>query len=132
MAQEKLGKRKTNQRQTILEVILEAKKPLTVNEIHKLGMAQSSSLGIATVYRTIKLLLAGNKIKPVNLPDSEPRYEAADLHHHHHFQCRACEGVFDLDLCPMAVPTGTTLPSGFVIEDHHVTLYGLCPGCNEP
>lgn len=130
MARKKVGKRRTAQREAILEVILEAGRPLTVHEIHSRAAEDAQSLGIATVYRTIKLLLEGERIRSVTLPDGEARYEPTGLHHHHHFQCRSCESVFDFDLCPISIPEGTVFPSGFVLEDHSVTLYGLCPDCN--
>lgn len=128
---EQLGKRKTNQRDAIAQVIREAEGPLTVQQILDAARDRIDSLGIATVYRTVKLLLDANQIAVVTLPDGETRYEAADLGHHHHFHCRKCHRVFDLDMCPIAVPDGTTFPDGFRIEGHEVTLHGLCPDCSK-
>lgn len=126
-----IGQRRTTQRDAIIAVIREARRPLTVQEIHELASAKTSSVGIATVYRALKLLLKKGEIKTVALPDSETRYELKDLDHHHHFQCLSCESVFDIEHCPITVPEGTTFPDGFRLEGHEVTLYGTCPGCNE-
>lgn len=125
------GKRRTQQRDAILETIRAAAGPLTVDELHEHAQREVSNLGIATVYRTIKLLLEAGQIHTVTLPDGQSRYEAADLGHHHHFRCRRCEQVFDLDLCPISLPEGTQLPGGFRVEQHEITLYGLCPRCNK-
>jgi len=126
-----VGQRRTQQRDAILRVIRDADGPLTVDEVHTAAQHQVSQLGIATVYRTVKLLLEAEEIRTVTLPDGQVRYEAADLGHHHHFRCRACGTVYDLDLCPIAFPEGTQLPGGFHVEDHEVTLYGTCPQCND-
>jgi Fur family transcriptional regulator, ferric uptake regulator len=124
----KLGQRQTQQREAIVEAIHTADGPLTVNEILDRAQAAVPGLGIATVYRTLKLLLESNSIQTVILPSGEPRYESAGLGHHHHFHCRRCDEVFDLASCPVNVPVGT-YEGGFIVEDHELTLYGTCPAC---
>lgn len=122
--------RQTHQRDAIMAVINAAPGPLTVPELHQQAAAHLPRLGIATVYRTVKLLLETQQIHAVILPDGQTRYESACLGHHDHFRCRQCEGVFDLPQCPMPLPRGQVLPGGFVVERHEVTLYGLCPNCS--
>lgn len=129
MAEPGLGQRQTRQRDAILRVIREAPGPLTVQEIHERGRETVSGLGIATVYRTLKLLLEAELVATVVLPTGEPRYEAAELGHHHHFHCRRCERVFDLDACPVEIPRNKPYAGGFLVEDHEITLYGSCPDC---
>ncbi len=121
--------RRTAQRQTIARIITGAPGPLTVEEILAEAQADLPNLGIATVYRTVKLLLASGEIQTVVLPDGVNRYESAELGHHHHFRCRACGKVFDLDGCPVKLPANMKLPGGFVVEAHELTLFGTCPDC---
>lgn len=123
-----LGQRQTRQRDAILQVLAEAKGPLSTPEIFSLAK-KLIPLGIATVYRTINLLLDAKEIQSVILPSGETRYESADLGHHDHFQCRKCHRVFDLSVCPLHLARGTIIPGGFMVEDHEMTLYGLCPDC---
>lgn len=87
-------------------------------------------MGIATVYRAVSLLNESGQVKAVILADGQTRYEAAHLGHHHHFRCRRCCRVFDLDVCPVALAEPATLPGGFRVDGHELTLYGKCPGCN--
>ena len=123
-----LGQRQTRQRDAILKVMTGANGPLSVPEIFALAR-KDIPLGIATVYRAINLLLAAREIQSVILPSGETRYESADLGHHDHFQCRKCQHVFDLSVCPLHLASGTIIPGGFMVEDHEMTLYGVCPGC---
>lgn len=125
----RIGQRQTRQRDMILSVIENAGGPLSVPEIHAQAGGQLPSLGVATVYRTLKLLSELQQVKPVILPSGETRYERSSLGHHEHFQCRSCEQVFDLSVCPVHIPRGTVLPGGFVVEDHEMTIYGLCAAC---
>lgn len=124
-----LGQRQTRQRDRIFQVIREAQGPLTVQEILERAQRDLPGLGVATVYRTLNLLQDGDQIRTVILPTGETRYEMSNLGHHHHFQCRVCEDVYDLDACPVAVPDVSSLGEGFVVEHHELTLYGVCPDC---
>lgn len=125
-----LGQRQTRQRDAILGVIRDSPGPLTVQEIHERGLEQVPGLGIATVYRTLKLLQEARQIQTVVLPSGDMRYEPAELGHHHHFHCRVCDSVFDLDACPVEIPRNEPYAGGFFVEDHEVTLYGTCPACH--
>lgn len=124
-----MGQRRTSQRDAITRVIREAPGPLTVDEIHARAKRSVRGLGIATVYRAVKLLLEGGEIAAVTLPDGQTRYEAGDLGHHHHFRCRTCGKVYDLDLCPLTLKGIDVLPNGFVVDGHELTLFGTCPTC---
>ncbi|MEX2673037.1 MAG: transcriptional repressor [Phycisphaeraceae bacterium] len=125
-----VGQRQTAQREAIFRVIRRAKGPLTVDQIHQRAKRASPRMGIATVYRAVKLLTEADEILPVIVADGQTRYEAADLGHHHHFRCRMCNQVFDMAYCPISIPAGTTFPGGFRVEDHELTLYGICPQCD--
>jgi Fur family ferric uptake transcriptional regulator len=128
MSQASLGQRNTRQREIIVAVIGEAQGPLTVPEILERAKRTLPGLGVATVYRAIKLLLEDRKIQPVILASGETRYESTGLGHHHHFHCRLCGDVYDLEECPVSVPSGK-YKHGFIVEDHELTLYGICASC---
>lgn len=123
--------RRTKQRQAILDSIESADGPLSVGEIHVRAGQGLPGLGIATVYRTVKALREEGTVVTVELPGEEARYEPVGRGHHHHFRCVACEQTFDLAICPVGIPSGTTLPGGYTVEDHSLTLYGRCADCPE-
>lgn len=126
------GQRQTRQRALVREVITNAPGPMTVPEIHAAVQKKMPKTGIATIYRAVKLLLESKWIQSVTLPSGETRYESADLGHHHHFQCKVCGKVTDIDHCPMRLTTNTELPGGYLLQSHEITMYGLCPVCREP
>lgn len=102
---------------------------MSIAQIHERAGEEIPRLGIATVYRAVKSLREGGEIVAVDLPGEEPRYEASDRGHHHHFRCTVCDQTYDLGVCPVGIPSGTTLPGGYTVEDHSLTLYGRCAGC---
>jgi Fur family transcriptional regulator, ferric uptake regulator len=123
------GQRQTRQRDAILSVLYAAAGPLTVEEVHGRGQEHVIGLGIATVYRTIRLLLESGQVQSVTLPTGETRYETSARGHHHHFLCRICDTVYDFDECPVSASYEQALPAGFTVEDHEITLFGTCSNC---
>lgn len=121
-------RRNTKQRDALQQVLAEATGPLSVQELVLAAGRLVEGVGIATVYRTLRLLEEEGQIHPVSLPDGEIRWEASDRGHHHHFQCRSCSRVLDLAGCPLHLHA-ESIPSGFVVERHEITLVGLCSAC---
>jgi Fur family ferric uptake transcriptional regulator len=120
--------RNTRQRSAILDAIARADRPLLPQEVLEAAQHVVPGLGIATVYRNLKLLSQEGEVKAVNLPGENPRFELAGHQHHHHFQCRRCQKVFDVHACPGDL--GRLAPPGFTVEDHDLTLYGRCRECS--
>lgn len=122
--------RRTDQRDAIQRVLHEAAGPLTPQEVHARARRRLAGLGLATVYRNLARLEEAGAVVAVHLPGEGPRYEPAGRGHHHHFHCSACGAVFELDAdCPVPELQGTTLPGGYRVEGHELTLYGRCPTC---
>ncbi|MFU8889181.1 MAG: Fur family transcriptional regulator [Trueperaceae bacterium] len=122
--------RQTSQRRAILQALDEAAGPLTPQQVLERAAAHHPSLGLATVYRNLASLAEHGDVVAVHLPNESARYERAGREHHHHFRCERCGQVFELHAtCPVAVLEGVTLPGGFEVHDHALTLYGLCPAC---
>jgi Fur family transcriptional regulator, ferric uptake regulator len=119
--------RDTRQRRAIRQALEEAGRPLSPKELHERAQGEVDGLGIATIYRNLKVLHEEGFLVPVELPGEPPRYEVAGKGHHHHFHCRICDRVFEVEGCPGNL-AGIT-PRGFVLEGHEFVLYGLCQRC---
>lgn len=119
--------RNTQQRAAIVRTISEAGRPLSPLEIHRGAKRFVPDLGIATVYRAIKDLIAENQLVAVDVPGGPPRYEPAGMSHHHHFLCRSCNRLLDLRGCPGDLET--LAPPGCSVESHELTLIGQCSDC---
>lgn len=119
--------RDTAQRRAIRYVFEASERPLGHREV--LGAARSavSTLGIATVYRTLKGLVDEGWLVPVDLPGEAPRYQRAGRKHHHHFVCDECDRVYEVDGCPGNLRS--VVPPGFRLDRHEVVLYGVCEEC---
>ena len=120
-------KRATRQRDAIQSAIRTSNRPLSPDEVLRHARANAGALGIATVYRNLKILLDEGAIQSVTLPGESPRYELSESAHHHHFQCTTCRRVFDVPGCPGNMRR--LAPRGFKVERHDLTLYGRCSDC---
>ena len=119
--------RDTAQRRAIRQVFRDTDRPLSTHEVLEAAQKIKPNIGIATVYRTLKLLLQCKWLASVRLPGEPPRYEVADKPHHHHFHCQQCGRAFEVpgsdDLLLALVP------EGFTLDSHDLVLYGLCKSC---
>lgn len=133
------GLKMTRQRLVVLEVLAEnPEQHLTAEEIYERIKAANPDIGLATVYRTVQLLLELELIDRINLDDGFVRYEIGDMekkrrhHRHHHLICLKCGRVsaFQEDMLE-ALETGVQEALGFQVTDHEVKLYGYCRDCSE-
>lgn len=122
--------RSTRQRSAIRAAIDAAQRPLSPQEVLAASQTAVAGLGLATVYRNLKLLVEAGEIQQVTLPGDSARYEPARQAHHHHFQCTRCQRVFDVHHCPGDM--AHMAPAGFLVEGHELTLYGCCQDCAPP
>ena len=121
--------RRTQQRDAIRSAIESAKRPLSPREVLDAARSTVRALGMATVYRNLKLLVADGVVQMITLPGESPRYELRESAHHHHFQCTTCSRVYDVPGCPGDLRR--LAPRGFRVDHHDVTLYGRCSDCGK-
>lgn len=120
--------RDTRQRHIIRTVFQEHPAPLLVGDILTRGQKHLPSLSQATVYRAVRDLVTEGYLSVVELPGEPPRYERSGKSHHHHFLCRKCEQVFELEGC--VAGWRDLIPDGFTVQEHEIILYGLCRECS--
>jgi len=119
--------RDTRQRRAIKEVILVQARPLSPMEILQEAQKIVPRMGLATVYRNLRLLQDDGVVREVNIPGDAPRYEEAGKGHHHHFSCFRCGKVFEIPGCCSEV--NSLVPPGWIQEFHELTFYGTCGAC---
>jgi len=120
-------KRNTKQRDAIRRVFDHESDPLSPQEVLARSQSHCPGLGIATVYRNVKALLEEGWLVAVRVPGEPDQYERAGKRHHHHFQCRSCGYLFDIDGCVAGLDQ--MVPTGFELDGHELTLYGRCDQC---
>ena len=122
--------RATTQRQAVWTALETSPGPLLPEQVLDLAAEICPSIGQATVYRALKRLEAAAEIRRVLDREGRARFEPI-RDHHHHFQCRQCDRVYDVPGCAARPPSSirSRLPSGFALEGHQVWLFGTCAAC---
>ncbi len=122
-----IAPRNTRQKEAIRSAFLKAGRPLSPMEALEQAGEAAPGLSIATVYRNITAMVEEGSLVAVDLPGLPARYETAGKSHHHHFQCRVCQKVFEFAGCSLPKPK---LPRGFRVTGHEFFLYGTCATCH--
>ena len=76
------GLKYSEQRRQVLRAFLRTEKHLTAEELHRLVKKRFPAIGIATVYRTLKLLRESGLCRELKLNDGTTRYEHLYDHEH--------------------------------------------------
>ena len=135
------GRKVTNQRLLVLQVLAEhGDEHMTAEDIFELVKEDYPEIGLATIYRTVQLLLDMQLVDRIMLDDGCVRYEIGDFldeqeghrHHHHHLICTECGSVsaFRDDLLE-DLEAYIEKETGFQVTDHELKFYGVCKKCRE-
>lgn len=125
------GLRRTTGRDAILEGALGMKGHFDPEELLASSRRHEAGVSLASVYRTIPLLLENGIIKPVETSEKHSRYElSAGREHHDHMLCVGCGDVIEFysphlerlqdKLCREREFTGIA---------HTLEIRGLCRKC---
>ncbi|MEO1448676.1 MAG: Fur family transcriptional regulator [Bacteroidota bacterium] len=130
------GLRYTSAREQILQIFQRREGALSQREIES---ALVGTCDRVTVYRTLssfqekglvhRVLDDSGVMKFALCPAGCDHSTGESIHNHAHFKCVQCDQVLCLD--NVALPTISSLPSGFLLQETHVLLQGLCPQCSE-
>ncbi len=121
----------SQKRVIILNSLLRSKKHLTAEELYQSSKAKDASIGIATVYRTLKLLCECGIAQEIKFSQETPRYEPVWGHEHHdHLICILC-GKFEevIDKRIEKLQEELAQKYGFILTQHKLELYGICNKC---
>jgi Fe2+ or Zn2+ uptake regulation protein len=87
------------------------------------------TISVTTVYNTLNAFLQTGLVSAETITGTEVRYDLV-THPHHHFLCRICGTIIDVDVtCPI-VEAKTKVINGHTIEEIHGYFKGVCENCN--
>lgn len=126
------GLKQSGQRREILKTFLKTEKHLTADELFRLVKKKNPSIGVATVYRTIKLICDCGLGRELRLDNHSVRYEHLFNHDHHdHLYCINCGAlteVVDQDIEKLQKKLAKK--AGFTMQGHRLIIHGLCRTCS--
>ena len=123
----KRGLKRTLGRVKVLEILMESERPHTGGEIARL--LGTDSMDPASVYRILNAFVSHNVAHRLMGMDDVARFAVnRGEEQHPHFFCRVCGAITCLnDVC---LPRVDVPEGGFIVEEEHLTLRGVCPDCS--
>lgn len=121
--------RKTRQRELILEVLRSTTAHPTADWVYAQVKEKIPSLSLGTVYRNLKILKDQGEIIELPFGATFDRFDGNALPHHH-FICRVCGKVYDLDVAGSEdIAEKIRGNTEHKVNDISITLTGSCENC---
>ncbi|WP_062072181.1 Fur family transcriptional regulator [Demequina sediminicola] len=124
--------RMTKQRAAVLEALAGSAEFRSAQGWHESLRRDGSTVGLATVYRSLQALAEANEVDAVVTESGETLYRlcgAVDAHHHH-LRCRVCGTAQDIEVPDFEEWAHAMARSqGFTDIDHTVEITGVCAAC---
>jgi Fur family ferric uptake transcriptional regulator len=125
------GLKTTLPRLRVLSILENSKvRHLSAEDVYKELLEDEGSIGLATVYRVLTQFEDAGLVIRHNFEGERSVFELNDEDHHDHMVCVKCGSVTEfLDKRIEAQQEKVAEDHGFNIQDHSLTLYGLCKRC---
>ncbi len=130
------GRRLTPQRKKVLELFenLGTGKHISAEDVHHQLLEAKSRVSLATIYRTLKLLVELGFLHELELSEGGHRFELASKEHpdHHHLVCVSCgrtEEFESEDVLQAGQEAAESI--GFKLIESTLNVRALCPKCQK-
>jgi Fur family ferric uptake transcriptional regulator len=123
----------SSQRGDILEVLYVSGKHMTAEELYDTCKKSMPKIGIATVYRALKLFCKIGICREILVDNGVIRYEIEDdTKHHDHLICSRC-GAFVEIYSPEIEKLQKKISEshGFILTNHRLNMFGVCSKCKK-
>ena len=124
------GKRITNQRALILEVIRYGHGHLDADEVYRRAREKQPRLSLSTVYRTLQVLKKLDLVQELHFDETHHHYEATSSVGHHHLVCQDCGRIVEFE-CPLTekMKEDVAREKNFEVTSVEVRMTGYCAKC---
>jgi Fur family transcriptional regulator, ferric uptake regulator len=121
-------------REEVVEVFLEMAGHVDLDQLHERVKERNPNIGLATVYRVLKLLEEAGIAESRHFGDRTRSYEVAlGRGHHDHLICDQCGRILEFaDQDIERLQEDVARAHKFVLLRHQHSLFGLCADCRGP
>ena len=120
----KNGLKLTRQRKNILSTFLKMEH-VTAEQMYRLLSRKDPHIGLATVYRTLKLLCEAGLAQEQHFGTQTQFDNVAHKGHHDHLICTVCDKIIEFENCQIEeLQEEVARNNGFTIRTHKLELYG--------
>ncbi len=124
------GYRITPQREMIIQTIAHSDDHMTAEDIFSVVQQRTRAVNLATIYRTLEMLIDEGVATRIDLGDGKIVYATAEHGPHIHLVCKDCGYIFDAE--PQLLETiaeQLQTQYNFTPDLNHISIFGICSGC---
>jgi len=126
------GYRLTPQREMIVNIIAHGESHMSADDIFSQVLERTGAVNIATVYRTLDMLVSEGLACRTNLGAGRTIYATKSHGPHMHLVCKSCQEVIDAHHAPLALlDQELVIQHNFQADLQHISIFGLCAKCQE-
>ena len=122
----------TPQRKSILKVFLQLEGHVPIDDLHKKIRSEDPTIGIATLYRTMKLLIDAGLAEMHTFNEKTTYERLYQVGHHDHLICKICGKTVEFEH-PLIEKYQQEVCErhGFALKSHRMELFGICNECKK-
>ncbi len=123
----------TRQRDLVALAVFTGGRHLNVDAIQRQLRDQGHKIGLATIYRSLEVLVESGLVRQLDFGEGFKRWEAKRQGTPHgHLVCSRCSVVteFSTDRFERILPLVAD-EHGFLLQRHRVEIHGLCRACRD-
>jgi Fur family transcriptional regulator, peroxide stress response regulator len=117
----------TPQRLGVYRALARAHGHLTAEELHARVKKDFPAVSLGTIYAILEFFAEKGLVQEIRIDFQKSCYDIL-RHRHHHFQCRKCQRIFDVDI-PLCEALAGGEVEGHAIEEFQGYFYGTCREC---
>ncbi len=103
---------------------------MTAEDVYRILLNEHSDIGLATVYRVLTQFEQAGILERSHFESGKAVYELNEGKHHDHLICTSCgkvEEFYDAEIERRQQMIAQD--KGWILQDHAMSLYGLCADC---
>ncbi len=125
------GLKSTRQRDRIVRAFFAAGRHISAEELYYQIRSEDPTVGLVTVYRTLKLLRQAGLATERQFGDPYARFDPTPAdQRHHHLICIRCGTIHEFENATVrALGTKAARSHGFTVTEQRLEIYGVCRDC---
>lgn len=129
----KAGLKATLPRLKILQILEQnIQRHLRAEDVYKILLDGGEDVGLATVYRVLTQFETAGLVTRHHFEGGHAVFEINQGVHHDHLLCVSCGKVDEfVDETIEERQRAIAKKAGYLIKDHSLHIYGLCPACQK-
>lgn len=126
-----VGLKLTPQRFAVLDYLIRNHTHPTADQLSAKLNNRFPRASRATIYNTLHALCEAGLVRELYVDGAVARYDAL-IEPHHHFVCRLCGTLEDVQPAGAGAFPRCNLEAGYCVESYQLVMRGVCASCGRP